>query len=74
MNEEEFRFNWLRPGFSQKAAEYQGDAPPTSATAEARERAESRTPAGEKGLGRLSAGRLGEVMTVWTRPSPSVDW
>lgn len=74
MNEDEFRFNWLRPGFSQKAAEYQGDAPPTSAPAEARERAEARTPAGEKGLGRLSAGRLGEVMTVWTRPSSSVQW
>lgn len=74
MNEDEFRFNWLRPGFSRKASEYQGDAPPTSAAADVRERASSRTPAGEKGLGRLSAGRLGEVMTVWTRPSEADRW
>lgn len=75
MNEDEFRFNWLRPGFSQKASEYQGDAPVVSSVdKEARKLADSRTPAGEKGLGRLSAGRLGEMMTVWTRPSPASKW
>lgn len=74
MNEESFRYNWLRPGFSQKATSYRGDAPAAPATTKASQRAAKRKPAGEKGLGRLSAGRLGAVLTVWTRPSASAQW
>lgn len=74
MDEEGFRFNWLRPGFSQKSTDYLGDAPPTHAPDAVVSRAQSRAPAGEKGLGRLSAGRLGKVMTVWTRPSVESRW
>jgi signal transduction histidine kinase len=74
MDEDAFRFNWLRPGFSQKSVDYRGDAPPTAVDAAARRLAASRKPAGEKGLGRLSAGRLGERMIVWTRPAENVQW
>jgi len=74
MNEDSFRFNWLRPGFSEKAAEYRGDGPHVDAVQAAARRAAARKPAGEKGLGRLAAGRLGERMEVWTRPSPADDW
>jgi signal transduction histidine kinase len=74
MDEDAFRFNWLRPGFSQKSVDYKGDAPLTNVSPEAGRLAATRKPAGEKGLGRLSAGRLGEQMIVWTRPSQTVPW
>lgn len=76
MTEEEFRENWMRPGFSHKAA----DAPPRppvtgpGARSEARKWARARIPAGEKGLGRMSAGRLGARLDVYTRPAPQVPW
>ncbi len=72
MDEAGFRFNWLRPGFSQKSVEYRGDAPPT--VNPATKVAAGRKPAGEKGLGRLAAGRLGEVLVVWTRMAPDAPW
>src|SRR5215471_6597176 len=54
MNLESFEQNWMRPGNSSKAG------------AERTPRYE-RVPIGEKGLGRLAAGRLGDKMEVLTR-------
>lgn len=74
MDEKSFRFNWLRPGFSQKSIAYRGDAPSQAGSSTASKLASARKPAGEKGLGRLSAGRLGKVLIVWTRPSKDSHW
>lgn len=74
MDETSFRFNWLRPGFSKKSSEYLGDGPETAARGIQRDLVERREPAGEKGLGRLAAGRLGERLTIWTREDNSSKW
>lgn len=74
MDEDSFRYNWLRPGFSQKSSAYKGDAPEVEGAEKAKELARLRNPAGEKGLGRLAAGRLGTTMVVWTRPETSSQW
>jgi signal transduction histidine kinase len=76
MTENEFRDNWMRPGFSHKAQ----NAPPRpsakgpGARSQARQLERARIPAGEKGLGRMAAGRLGTRLDVYTRPSPEVPW
>lgn len=76
MTEVEFRDNWMHPGFSHKAA----DAPPAPVAAgpgsrsQARQLQRVRIPAGEKGLGRMAAGRLGDSMDVYTRPSSALPW
>jgi len=74
MDEASFRANWLRPGFSEKSLDYAGPSLFSAANDAASRRLRERAPAGEKGLGRLAAGRLGDVMEVWTRPSDSVPW
>ncbi len=56
-----FKRNWMRPGFSEKA----------DASFAATHR---RVPAGEKGLGRLAAGRLGDVLDVYSRSSKRQRW
>src|SRR4051794_35545361 len=61
MDEESFERNWMHPGYSQKAT----DAPPGHQVSAAT--TGGRTPVGEKGLGRLAAGRLGERLDVYTR-------
>ena len=61
MDLEEFKQNWMRPGYSEKALD--DYAPP-----------HGRAPAGEKGLGRLAAGRLGDVLNIWTRKTTSDSW
>ena len=68
MDEESFERNWMHPGYSEKAP----DAPPgkrisTSITG-------GRVPAGEKGLGRLAAGRLGDRLEVFTRQRVRDAW
>ncbi len=72
MDEASFDRNWMHPGFSEK-----GDgappAPPRRTSAAERRRAK-RQPVGEKGLGRLAAGRLGARLEVFTRESPSDRW
>jgi signal transduction histidine kinase len=60
MNPEDFERNWMSPGYSEKL-----DAPPTS---------KKRIPVGEKGLGRLAAGRLGATLDVYSRRSPREPW
>lgn len=74
MNEESFRFNWLRPGFSQKSSEYRNDGPRISPEREPVRHASDREPAGEKGLGRLAAGRIGDIMIVWSRMHETDQW
>lgn len=61
MNFEGFKRNWMRPGFSEKADDDYALR-------------RGRVPAGEKGLGRLAAGRLGEVLDVFTRRSRRAPW
>jgi signal transduction histidine kinase len=60
MNLENFEDNWMRPGYSQKA----NFVPKPG----------KRVPVGEKGLGRLAAGRLGETLDVWTRRTRRDSW
>lgn len=61
MDLDAFQRNWMRPGFSEKAVpDFR--------------RRHNRVPAGEKGLGRLAAGRLGEVLDVYTRRNRSQKW
>ena len=72
MTFEEFRDNWMRPGFSEKAGRRTAHPNPDAKTA--RQRMEARMPIGEKGIGRLAAGRLGELLHVWTRKRRSNEW
>lgn len=65
MSEQEFRQNWMHPGYSEKAKN--PGAPITV-------KGHSRVPVGEKGLGRLAAGRLGEKLTVYTRKRVKDQW
>jgi signal transduction histidine kinase len=60
MDRDSFERNWMSPGFSEKV-----DAPRTS---------RNRVPVGEKGLGRLAAGRLGATLDVYTRTSVDEPW
>jgi signal transduction histidine kinase len=60
MDLDAFAKNWMRPGFSKKS----GYEPPPG----------RRVPVGEKGLGRLAAGRLGGVLDVYTRRSVRQPW
>lgn len=60
MDAESFEANWMHPGYSEKI-----DATPTS---------KKRIPVGEKGLGRLAAGRLGATLAVYTRKSTADPW
>lgn len=60
MDHNSFVRNWMSPGFSSKL-----DAPPTS---------RSRIPVGEKGLGRLAAGRLGATLDVYSRTATNKPW
>lgn len=52
--------NFMRPGFSEKA---EREVP-----------SGGRVPVGEKGLGRLAAGRLGEQLDLYTRPTADEPW
>ena len=73
MNVRGFEENWMRPGYSEKGARtVRVGAPPNSSPARARELA--RVPVGEKGIGRLAAGRLGERLDVYTRRARNQPW
>ncbi len=60
MDHQSFVRNWMSPGYSSKL-----DAHVTS---------RSRIPVGEKGLGRLAAGRLGATLDVYSRTSSNKPW
>lgn len=69
-----FDKNWMHPGFSAKSPDAPKgvvEHPPNNA---AGRRQKSRTQVGEKGLGRLSAARLGEGVDVFTRPAATEAW
>ncbi|MHB1527683.1 MAG: ATP-binding protein [Candidatus Dormibacteria bacterium] len=68
MDEASFRTNWMAPGYSSKA---QGRV---VVERSGTQRAESRVPVGEKGLGRLAAGRLGTKLEVFTRRTADESW
>jgi signal transduction histidine kinase len=70
MSVDAFKSNWMRPGYSYKVT----DTKPTSRRSEAAKRMAARVPSGEKGLGRLAAGRLGERLDVYTRESSNDPW
>jgi signal transduction histidine kinase len=73
MTERQFEENWMHPGFSQKERRTRPDKASSHATpAQAREAA--RVPVGEKGIGRLAAGRLGELLDVFTRRATNQPW
>lgn len=73
MDEQSFEANWMHPGFSLKSLE----APKTSRSRRqdaASRRQTERVPVGEKGLGRLAAGRLGDTLEVFTRERRADPW
>jgi len=70
MNVASFERNWMHPGYSYKAYE----TTTSTASGGAPSRRDQRVPAGEKGLGRLAAGRLGEALRIFTRESPQDQW
>jgi signal transduction histidine kinase len=73
MTLDEFKANWMHPGFSYKVnAIPSRSARPRANTPEARRAA--RIPIGEKGIGRLAAGRLGERLHVYTRRRRRDPW
>jgi signal transduction histidine kinase len=73
MNEALFRDNWMRPGFSEKGTIDVPRKPRKGATPSELRQA-SRVPVGEKGIGRLAAGRLGEKLDVFTRRARNQPW
>jgi hypothetical protein len=73
MNEAIFRDHWMRPGFSEKGA-IETPRKPGRAATPAQIREASRVPVGEKGIGRLAAGRLGERLDVFTRRARNQPW
>ena len=73
MNLDDFKANWMHPGFSYKVnAVPSQDAAPRADTPQARR--DARIPIGEKGIGRLAAGRLGERLHVFTKRRRRDPW
>lgn len=69
MDEASFERNWMHPGYSEKSS----DAVRTRRRAR-QHSTSTRTPVGEKGLGRLAAGRLGNSLEVFTRRNARQSW
>lgn len=74
MDLEGFRKNWMRPGFSAKSPDAPAAVAERPPNNDAGRRQRARTQVGEKGLGRLSAARLGEAVDVFTRKSRTDKW
>jgi signal transduction histidine kinase len=66
MDETGFERDWMHPGFSRKS--------PDAARLRGGRKVGTRIPVGEKGLGRLAAGRLGESLDVFTRTTTRRPW
>jgi len=71
MDVDAFEQNWMHPGYSYKVDPSAVGVAPESPAAQ---RQRSRVAAGEKGLGRLAAGRLGRLLDVYTRQTPNDAW
>ncbi len=65
MNPSSFQENWMRPGYSLKAI---------STEISKRIKRKQRVPVGEKGLGRMAAGRLGDVIEIFARKNTNDPW
>ena len=63
----------MHPGFSQKSPDAPAPLRETLSTAAAQREA-GRIPSGEKGIGRLAAGRLGQSLEVFTRKQKNSPW
>jgi nitrogen-specific signal transduction histidine kinase len=73
MNARLFEANWMHPGYSEKGTRTTPRLASAGANAaEAREA--GRVPVGEKGIGRLAAGRLGEKLDVFSRRARNQPW
>lgn len=72
MDVQSFEANWMHPGFSSKAPDARSSTRAGRSKAERRQA--GRIPVGEKGLGRLAAGRLGDTLEVFTRQRRSDPW
>jgi hypothetical protein len=72
MDIESFRENWMRPGYSWKAKNV--ETIKVSKDVKSTKEVEERVPVGEKGLGRLAAGRLGDKIHIYTRKQASDPW
>ena len=73
MDVESFEENWMHPGFSAKSPEAPARSKKSRRSAAAALEA-GRIPAGEKGIGRLAAGRLGQTLEVFTRTRRNAPW
>ena len=73
MDEKSFEENWMHPGFSAKSPDAPARSRKSTPSAAVRREAD-RIPAGEKGIGRLAAGRLGQSLEVFTRTQRSEPW
>jgi len=67
MDLDSFKENWLHPGYSGKAKQI-------TALRKGTKSGVQRVPTGEKGLGRLAAGRLGDRIDILTRSSKAFPW
>jgi signal transduction histidine kinase len=73
MDLDDFKANWMHPGFSYKATAVPSqNKKPRAETPQARR--EARIPIGEKGIGRLAAGRLGERLHIFTKRRRRDPW
>ena len=73
MDSVSFEKNWMHPGYSSKSPDAPSEDGETFSSA-ASKRQGKRVPAGEKGLGRLAAGRLGKNLEVFTRTQADLPW
>jgi len=72
LDKDSFEENWMHPGYSNKAGidlEPRGTSERSSPYIPRK-----RVPVGEKGIGRLAAGRLGEIMHIYTRRNEKDPW
>lgn len=72
LDEKSFEKNWMYPGYSDKAE--LGTGPRGTYEISNLYKLGKRVPVGQKGIGRLSAGRLGELMDIYTRKSQKEPW
>lgn len=72
LDEDSFEENWMHPGYSDKAKIATGSRKTSEKSSPYIPG--KRVPVGEKGIGRLAAGRLGEIMHIYTRKNEEDPW